>query len=505
MARRGFWDSFYQGFDQGDKIVERNRGLQQRAEFKKIAGEDQTVDTQYNPADFTDEAEKAGGTWSEADQAYKLPDGNLQAPTNTPTWDDATKTYQSAQGQSLTPKTKYTLGNKTQDVSFTPDDVQDYRNNKYADVYAANGDMDKAMGVRASAQSMKLGKVQLEQADAAGKEANNVRKLMKIQGEFLSGAMDPEEAIKQAIGIADKANGDGITFAYKPAGDGKFEITELRNDKVFGSKIVDPTTVLKEALKYSSPTMFRQMQEQDNSDRTFKQTGDQFSENVRLKEADDTRQQNQFNDTLTFNKDKDTRDASIKREEIEALRDYRRATLASRNSGGGLNAVQAYGLQQQQLYDQGRNGVMADLESGKITEVEASRKLKIMGMKFGAAGSPLQEPKEDSKLQDARIKFITENPDASPAQLENFEMKIGIRKPLVYAPPAQQGALAPKGLQAKPKLQDVMQAWDAETINKKLQNPLYDSVPITDADRVFGAKLINAKRAAEQLTPPYLR
>lgn len=304
MARRGFWDSFYQGWEQGDKIGERNRGLQQRAEFKKIAGEDQVDSSQYDANDFTDDAEKAGGVWSEADQAFKLPNGGLQKATNTPKWDAATNSYQGAQGQSLKPKAQFTLGGQTQAQRFTPDQVQDYRNNRYADVYAANGDIDKAMGVRASAQSMKLGKVQLEQADAAGKEANNVRKLMKIQGEFLSGAMDPEEAIKQAIGIADKANGDGITFAYKPVGDGKYEITELRNDKVFGSKVVDPTTVLKEALKYASPTMYAQALQQENSDKTYKAGRDDAADNKQYRNDTLTQNQAQFSSNLAAEKEK---------------------------------------------------------------------------------------------------------------------------------------------------------------------------------------------------------
>lgn len=269
MARRNFWDSFYQGWEQGDKIDKRTQGLRQQAEFKKIAAEDQAVDTQYNPDDFMDEAEKAGGTWDAESQSYKLPDGSMQAPTNTPTYDEATKSYQSAQGESLKPKTQYSLGGKTQDVSFTPDEIQDYRNNKYADVYAANGDMDKAMGVRASAQSMKLGKLQYEQAAMQAEQAKNVNAIMKAAQGVASGKRTEEEGLSDLVNITDPMNKDGITHGYRAIGNGLYAVTEMKDNKIIGTEELNYDQILRRALKYASPDQYNNAVNQENKDRDY--------------------------------------------------------------------------------------------------------------------------------------------------------------------------------------------------------------------------------------------
>ena len=345
--RRGFWDSFYRGWEQGDKIDTRNQGLRLQAGLRQASTEDQVDESQYNPEDFTDNAEKQGGVWSESDQAYRLPDGSLQAPTNTPTWDESTKSYQGSQGQRLSATPKFRLGDSVQSQRFSPEQVQEFRTNKMADVYSQYGEPEKAMGLRANAQNLKLGKVQLDQAELMATEAKNVRKLMKIQGDYISGALTPEEAIQQVIPIADKANGDGITFSYKPAGEGKFEITELRNDRVVGSKIVDPVTVIKEALKYSSPTLFAQMQQQDNWQKSFDRDGTQFDTTIGLKRDEYKLAQQRFEeDKKQFQQGMDWKTAQhndnigLQRDELDSLNNFRVNSLNVRETlGAGKNKV----------------------------------------------------------------------------------------------------------------------------------------------------------------------
>lgn len=506
MARRGFWDSFYQGFEQGDKIVERNRGLKQRADIKKAYSEDQVDSSQYDPKDFTDEAETAGGKWSEADQAFMMPNGELQVATNTPTWDAGTNSYQGAQGQSLKPKAQFSLGGTTQAERFTPDQISDYRNNRVADIYAESGDVDKAVGVRSQAQSMKLGKVQLEQADAAGKEANNVRKLMKIQAGLATGEIMPEDAIKQIIPITDKANGDGITHAYKMLEDGTFEITEHMNDKAVGSKIVNVGEAMKAALKYASPTMWAQMQQQENADRSFKQSGDQFNTNVGLKREEMKTSGDQFQQKMDYQMVSDNEKRELDLQEMGIKNKVANAQIGyygSRADGGGLNATQSYALQQQQEFDKGRNAIVADLESGKINEVEASRKLKLMGMKFGASGSPLQEPKGNTKAQEAYYKFVSENPDAPPIQLKQVQRNLGLIPQNDFGDPGAANPAPAKagGLQAAPpvrralSLKEQMQTWAPEDFESNLAR----TVNATPEDIAYAQQMMAAYNAAGRL------
>lgn len=443
MARRGFWDSFYQGFEQGDKIVERNRGLKQRADIKKAYSEDQVDSSQYDPKDFTDAAETAGGKWSEADQAFMMPNGELQGATNTPTWDAGTNSYQGAQGQSLKPKAQFSLGGATQAERFTPDQISDYRNNRVADIYAESGDVDKAMGVRSQAQSMKLGKVQLEQADAAGKEANNVRKLMKIQAGLATGEIMPEDAIKQIIPITDKANGDGITHAYKMLEDGTFEITEHRNDKAVGSKIVNVGEAMKAALKYASPTMWAQMQTQENSDRTFKQSGDQFNTNVGLKREEMKTSGDQFQQKMDYQMVSDNEKRELDLQEIGIKNKVANAQIgyygARENNVGSGKSQQIIGVSsdgKRILYNT-PNGVIAEPMPEGVTAEDLFPKTTGLRPDKGMTVSDRLKLKEavDAELEnDPNIEALVKDPAALNYRKQQIKNQLlGIDDPITSA------------------------------------------------------------------------
>jgi hypothetical protein len=518
MARRNFWDSFYQGWNQGDRIYERNRGLQQRAEFKKIAEENPTDVSQYDGTEFQDDAEKQGGVWDAETQSFKLPNGEYVAPTNTPTWDEGTKSYQNSFGQPLKPKAQFKLGNMTQDRAFTPEQVNEYKTNRYADVYAANGEVDKAMGLRNTAQQMKIGKVQLDNAELMAKEAASVRKLMDIQGKFATGEYTAADVMKNVIPITDKANGDGITHGYRQLEDGKIEVTEMRNDEIVGSKVVDVQEVLKRALKYASPTMFAQMTAQENSDRDFNQRKDQFSKNFDWnKEAFaknfDLAQNKMTQDREQYYAGLDQRGAihndemQLRRAELASNDEYRRG-IVSRYGSDGLNALQDYQLKQLQEYDAAKAGIIAELDAGKITDVEATRRIATLGMKYGAA-RPMQEPK-DNKAQEVYLNFVKDNPDATPAQLEMMQRRLGLAPALQYgkpvigeaAPAAKPGGLTPKKAET---FREALQGKTPDWIEEHMANPLYNGVPITGEDQLYAAQVINGLRAGQKLTPGYLR
>ncbi len=505
MARRGsnFWESFNEGTQAVNGVINLYRDSKQRADIKDAYAEDQVDSSQYNPEDFTDSAEKAGGTWSEADQAFKMPNGELQVATNTPTWDAATNSYQGSEGQSLKPRAQFSLGKTTQAERFTPDQISDYRNNRVADIYAESGDVDKAMGVRASAQSLKLGKVQLEQAEMLAKEAKFERNVLKLETEWRMGNVSGEEFVAKAIDLADNGGTPGETFAYKKVEGqtNKYEITRFVNNKVMGSKVGDPEEILKVLSEYGTPNLRKMAIEQENKNRDFKQSRDQFDTNVGLKRDEMKQSEANFQQKMDYQmvsdnekRELDLQDMGIKNKVANAQVGY----YGSRENGGGLNAAQSYALEQQQKFDGARNEIMTALEQGKMTEVEASKRLGMLGMKYGSPGRSLQEPRENTKLQEARIKYITDNPDATASQIENFEIKIGLRPANSYGPPAIK---KPGSLQsvATPKrvlsLREQMQTWAPEDIESNMAR----TINATTEDLEYAQQLQAAYGAARQL------
>jgi hypothetical protein len=514
MARRNFWDSFYRSWEQGDRIYDRLRGLQQRKEFADASKVDQVDESQYDAAQFQDEAEKQGGVWDAENQNFKLPDGTSVAPTNTPTWDESTKTYQNGMGQPLKPKAQFRLGDQTRDTRFTPEEVNEARSNRYADIYAKYGEIDKAQGVRANAQQMKLGKVQYEQAALQAKQAKNLDRIMKIKQQVDSGKLSEEEGVSALVDATDAMNDDGITHGYTAVGDGTYAITEMKNNKQVGAKTANFNDIVAASLKYASPQMFAQMQQQENWQANFNQNANQFDKNYDLNQrkfdregvqwdAEMKQKNDQFITGLDFKMAEHNDDLQMDRERLGVTDNYYKGILDSYTNGtrgGG-----------------GRGGLGTPIggnDKGIIYNTPEG--LQIRPYPEGVTRDDIfpktsgeRPPRENTKALETFYDFVKNNPDAPTAQLEKVKRDLGLAEPLKFGPPrgkteapAKAGGLSPR---AKVGFREAVMSMSPEEIEEKMANPLFNGVPITGEDQLYAAKLINGLRAGQKTTPGYLR
>jgi hypothetical protein len=412
MARRGFWDSFYQGWEAGDKMGERFRSLAQRRDLGRAGKIDQETSEQYSPeqiAGLQDQAEQAGGQWSEQDQAYKMPDGGLQAPTNTPTWENGA--YQTGQGQMVRPTKTYSLGGETRNSAYTPEEVRMVRANKIADVYDSYGDPEKANTLRAQADQLRLGKVQYENAARQADEAKNVNALMKLQQK--KDTMTAPEFMNELVRITDPMNKDGITHGFKELDNGLFEVTEMVDNKVIGSKVVSPELAFKRALKYASPTMYQQItgEEVVERDFTFKQNRAAVQDhqwNQKFKQDGD-----QFDSTQSLQVALANQREALAYDELASRESLQRDAINERREPPQMNDLQRYQLDQIKQFDADKSAILSELDSGKITEQEANRRINRLGRKFGGGGlseKPAISIKDQQAIMEEVVGEVSQNP-----------------------------------------------------------------------------------------------
>lgn len=256
MARNnnGFWGSFYQGFDQGNKMVDQFRERSRQREVMDAAKVDQVEGSEYSPEQIAQLNElagpKEGETWDEASQSYMDGQGNSRAVANVPQYENGGYNVQGL-GQ-VQPKKTYSLGGETRDTSFTPDEVQAARAESIAKVYDQY-DPGYAGTLRSQAQQMKLGKVQLEESEMRAARAKGSLELNKIQMAVNGGTMTEEEGVQKAVQLFDKTIKDGRTAAYEPTADGKFKVTIHENDKAVGSDVGTFADVIEKARGYFDP------------------------------------------------------------------------------------------------------------------------------------------------------------------------------------------------------------------------------------------------------------
>jgi hypothetical protein len=515
MARRNFWDSFYRSWEQGDRIYDRMRDLQQRKGLSDAAKIDQQDNSQYDASEFMDDAEKQGGVWDAENQTFKLPDGTSVAPTNTPTWDESTKSYQNGMGQPLKPKQSFTLGNETRTTRFSPDEVAAYKTDRYADVYERFGNPEKATSLRAQSQQMKLGKVQYEQAALQAKQAKNIDKIMKIQQQVASGKLSEEEGVSALVDATDTMNDDGITHGYTAVGDGNYAISEMRNNKHVGSRTANFDEIVRESLKYASPQMFAQMTQQENFDKNFKQNADQFGVTSGLARDRLTQDDRQFSAQMKQNQDnfitgldfkmaEHNDELGLKRDQQDMTRNYYEGIIDSYRDGtrggrGGANKATMVGAT-----DDGIVYVGADGRPFTEPYPEGVTKDDLLPKATG-----IREGREDTKARDKYLDFVVANPDATPDELGKVRRNLGLDAPLQYGPPKAKAAPAPKagGLrpQAKVGFREAITRMSPEEIEEKMANPLFNGQQITGEDQLYAAQVINGLRAGQKLTPGYLR
>ena len=270
MAQGNFWRSFYEGWDSGDKIYQRNEELARRKAMKDAGQVDQEVDTQYKPEQLEqlrDPLELAGGMWDEGTQTYRMPDGGNYAPREAPKFENGG--YTTPDGQRVVPQNTYRLNGQTRSTPFSQDEIGDARLQRMASIYDQFGDPEKAQSLRANAQQLKLGKVQYDNAMREAEEAKNASSLMKLHQRYSAGAMNEEDFMSQLVDLTDPMYSDGVTHAFESNGDGTYRVSQFKNNRYVGSRVVTPDDAFSEALMYTSPKFYAQVVGEKQSNRDY--------------------------------------------------------------------------------------------------------------------------------------------------------------------------------------------------------------------------------------------
>ena len=343
---RNFWKSFYQGWDAGDKMYDRFQDMARRRDIGEASKTDQEVGQVYdeNAVDqIRDPLEQAGGQWDEATQTYKMGDGNSYAPRQAPKFENGG--YTMADGSRVMPKTTYKLDGQTRDTAFTPDEIKGVRLQKMADVYRKYGDPEKAYGLESMADQAKLTKYQIEDAKTKADRAKALSTLQNIQFKVQTGQLTEEEGIQQAIKVSDRANGDGLTFAYEPTSNGTYKVTMLKNDKVAGAEEATFNKIMDRAMGYVDPDYAREIRARDA--RKSERAEDRAYQTGRDKVMDDrytseqTRAQKWRDEDITYRNKRDIvtdrradRTLSLQEQEANAVAELRKAQAGYYESGG---------------------------------------------------------------------------------------------------------------------------------------------------------------------------
>lgn len=419
----GFWNSFYQGWEQGDKIGERNKKLGLEADIKK-ASEEAPQETAADVDQYT--------------------------------------------GQVLKPAS-FKYGDQVSSTQFTPEQIQDIKARRYADIYEKNGDVGTANVLRSSAQQMKLGKVQLETAQQQAKERQEVARLFKIKTDVDTGKISEEEGLQQLINRTDKYPDDGVTHSYVPIGNGMFKVTQHYKNRETGSDVGTFNDAFNKAHKWVSPETYKEVENNDRANKGLELQGKQVG--IQQQQADETGQYHRGvlgvnRDELSHKIENDAGELEVKRANQKALENYYQRLGLRSSSGGGSSRVKGIGYIKttgQPVEYSPEEGYYTRDENGKTQPVRDMRNFVPVGSQ-----ERVQKPEmsmtdkinlnkyvDEALLADPAYKQVKNDPNAVAALKQRIAAKLTGEQEDSTTPDYLGHAAAlegdtPAGLQQKP-------------------------------------------------------
>lgn len=261
---------------------------------------------------------------------------------------------------------KWKLGDKVQDTEFTKDQIAAHRADRQAKVLMDAGDVKGAYGLKAMAREDRKGQ---QWDDINQNQINDLQSLAEGKYENLRGTID-----KGVQRYNDAQTG--------PYADGHKMAIDWDNNQAIVSKGSD--VVKKIPITQQSAAQFIRAYYDDLRAATNPEYGLKARE-VGAKET-------------SARADVEYKGAGGVAERVGMANvNMHRAAI------GAMNPLQAYTLGQIQKYDAAKEQVIADVESGKITEQQGLKKIGLLGMKFGqGAGSGM------SKADEAQVEYDPE-------------------------------------------------------------------------------------------------
>lgn len=375
MGQGGFWGSFYQGWNQGDKINERNKQLRLEKDAKNIYSQTPQENSVYSPDqasqidDYARNGAPSDATWvpdnGDGTGGYYEKDGQRFDVGSRPTV-SADGTY-SLGGQQVAPTRNYSLGDQQQATQFSPEQIEAYRNTQMANRLAQDGNWREAAGLRAAAQQQKLADIQIQGAQRQETQSQAQDKLLQFARE--SANMSDDEFYANAAKMATSHGNDGKAFGWQKGDDGKyygFQVDATTHQMVGKPTPLTRDSVIQQLYSYTSPQAFQQgvqngleQRRLGQGDRTLDQKDSEISQTGKYQTGVLDNQRQTLEESSRHNKV----DERLKGQEISSNASLRGAMLEASKDRGAWQLVGR---------DGDGAGVVFDQHSGKFMRTDGA-------------------------------------------------------------------------------------------------------------------------------------
>lgn len=273
----GFWTSFNKGIQQGQQMVDmydkyalakQVREMNSTNPVGSFTQEDidrinqaggnandgrewVSTNSEDNPLGTNGGGSAGGGYW-------RLPDGSrVEAPSITTNGEGGYNLPNAKGGLDTVNKSRWTLGDKTQDKQFTPEEVKAYRMNQIADYLEGSGDVEKAMQYRT--QGLQQAMLGLQVKKAQGDEEND-KAFKSWSTDAMKTRQQQNIATSQAIDLYNKGDINGamkvMTDFYNSVPDG----TQVHYDERTGMGYIgDGKNLTQMQLNIHNPQTFKEI------------------------------------------------------------------------------------------------------------------------------------------------------------------------------------------------------------------------------------------------------
>ena len=454
------WDDATKTYNLTKKAIDDRETFKLKQELKGVGKQEVEKTQAYSPdqvAALTDQAEQAGGVWSEADQAYKMPDGSIQAATNTPSWENGA--YQQA-GKAVNPNTQYSFGGQTRDTDFTPDEVKGLKMQSRADIYRNYGRDTEADQLEAAGLQRRSAMQAINKGDREAKYEKDWEEYTTTAGTLTNKFAETDKQVEKMLKTGDYVGAARLMAQFRTdvipdsraiivGQDGSItgidsDGTAVKSDKsAFNPNVVasmrsDLKGSMSEFLKSKRPSQGFERDRQLNrdevqdyqSDRTYGAGRSDRVEDVDFRNVAQANQKEQWGKENGY-KDRaldqawKINQAQLASADRIASNANARAMDVARLTKGAYETLTPFGTDAagKPVFQSNQNGVVTLDDKGNRVQVTDVSKVK----RFAA------EAKDNTKAQEEYYKFLRETPDASAEQKAVMQRDLGLAAPIDFA------------------------------------------------------------------------
>ncbi len=470
------WDDATKTYNLTKKAIDDRENFKLKQELRQASEQPVEKTQAYTPdqvAKLTDDAEKAGGVWSESDQAYKMPDGGLRLPTNTPTWENGA--YKTADGQSVSPAAQYKFGAETRNTEFTPEEIKGLRMQSRADIYRKYGRDTEADQLESAGLQRKAAQLQINKSELDAKRETEWEKYTETAGKLSSQFAEVDKQVEKMLKAGDTIgaarliaqfrtdtipdgraiiiNQDGVLTGIDNDGTTKQSDKNAYNPNVVAAmradlkgSVSDYLRTMRPSMGFDKDRMISRDEAQDAQwNRTYEAGRSDRAEDNTYRNSQLRAQIEQWGAQNGIERDKLDQAWAINernRQSAERIAAANNATSRAnaKTTRGAYEILEPFGTgpDGKPVFKSNHNGLITIGDDGTRSNLKSMEGVKRFAL----------EAKDNTKAEEAFAKYITENPQASPTEIEIVKRNLG----LAAAPNYNEDPTLPagKGLQVKP-------------------------------------------------------